>query len=123
MLGAYFGFYSLTALGAPFSVAFMIAGFGTAAVAVILERLAYKPLRDRRAPFLYFIITAMGASIFIDNSVIATIGPTPKTFPTELLPDFLNGSVGKVRRWNGAPSTSAASTWRSSWSRRSAWAC
>jgi branched-chain amino acid transport system permease protein len=92
MLGAYFGFYSLTALGAPFSVAFMIAGFGTAAVAVILERLAYKPLRDRRAPFLYFIITAMGASIFIDNSVIATIGPTPKTFPTELLPDFLNGS-------------------------------
>ena len=91
MLGAYFGFYALTLLGLPFTVAFIIAAFGTAAVAVILERLAYKPLRDRRAPFLYFIITAMGASIFIDNSVIATIGPTPKTFPTELLPTFFQG--------------------------------
>jgi len=104
MLGAYFGFYSLTALGVPFSVAFGIAIFGTAAIAVIIERLAYKPLRDRRAPFLYFIITAMGASIFIDNSVIATIGPTPKTFPTDLLPTFLQGdplewgalSVGRI---------------------------
>jgi len=91
MLGAYFGFYALTRLGVPFYVAFFIAAMGTAAIAVILERLAYKPLRDRRAPFLYFIITAMGASIFIDNSVIATIGPTPKTFPTELLPTFFQG--------------------------------
>jgi len=104
MLGAYFGFYSLTALGVPFSAAFGIAIFGTAAIAVIIERLAYKPLRDRRAPFLYFIITAMGASIFIDNSVIATIGPTPKTFPPDLLPAFLQGaplewgalSVGRI---------------------------
>jgi branched-chain amino acid transport system permease protein len=91
MLGAYFGFFALTRLGVPFSVAFFIAALGAAAVAVTLERLAYKPLRDRRAPFLYFIITAMGASIFIDNSVIATIGPTPKTFPTELLPNFFQG--------------------------------
>ena len=91
MLGAYFGFYSLTRLGVPFYVAFFIAAMATATIAVILERLAYKPLRDRRAPFLYFIITAMGASIFIDNSVIATIGPTPKTFPTELLPTFFQG--------------------------------
>ena len=35
----------------------------------------------------------MGASIFIDNSVIATIGPTPKTFPTELLPSFLQSGA------------------------------
>jgi branched-chain amino acid transport system permease protein len=104
MLGAYFGFFALTSFGMPFYVAFFVAFFGSAAVAVLLERLAYKPLRDRRAPFLYFIITAMGASIFIDNSVIATIGPTPKTFPTDLLPNFFQGdpfewgnlSVGRV---------------------------
>jgi len=104
MLGAYFGFFALTSFGMPFYVAFFVAFFGSAAVAVLLERLAYKPLRDRRAPFLYFIITAMGASIFIDNSVIATIGPTPKTFPTDLLPGFFQGepfewgnlSVGRV---------------------------
>ncbi len=94
MLGAYFGYYALTLLGLPFGLAFFIAACGTALVAVLLERLAYKPLRDRKAPFLYFIITAMGASIFIDNSVIATIGPTPKTFPSERLPAFLqSGSI------------------------------
>jgi branched-chain amino acid transport system permease protein len=81
MLGAYFGYYSMTLLGFPFWLAFLMAAAGTAVVAVVLERLAYKPLRDRKAPFLYFIITAMGASIFIDNLVIATIGPTPKMFP------------------------------------------
>jgi len=81
MLGAYFGFYALTLLKVPFGIAFFLAACGTAGVAVLLERLAYKPLRDRKAPFLYFIITAMGAQIFIDNSVIATIGPTYKTYP------------------------------------------
>ena len=81
MLGAYIGFFSMTLIGLPFGLAFVVAACGTALIAVALERLAYKPLRDRHAPFLYFIITAMGASIFIDNSVIATIGPTPKVFP------------------------------------------
>jgi branched-chain amino acid transport system permease protein len=104
MLGAYFGFFALTLLGVPFSIAFFVAFAGSALIAVVLERLAYKPLRDRRAPFLYFIITAMGASIFIDNSVIATIGPTPKTFPPDQLPAFFQGdpiswgalSVGRI---------------------------
>jgi branched-chain amino acid transport system permease protein len=81
MFGAYFGFYGLTLLKLPFGLAFFIAACGTALVAVLLERLAYKPLMDRRAPFLYFIITAMGASIFLENIVVATIGPTFKTYP------------------------------------------
>jgi branched-chain amino acid transport system permease protein len=89
MLGAYFGFFGLTLLKLPFGIAFLLAAAGTAVVAIVLERLAYKPLRDRRAPFLYFIITAMGASMFIDNGVIATIGPTYKTFP----PIFAEGAI------------------------------
>jgi branched-chain amino acid transport system permease protein len=89
MLGAYFGFFGLTLLKLPFGIAFLLAAAGTAVVAIVLERLAYKPLRDRKAPFLYFIITAMGASMFIDNGVIATIGPTYKTFP----PIFAEGAI------------------------------
>jgi len=81
MLGAYFGFFAMTLLHFPFGLAFLTAAVGSAIIAIVLERLAYKPLRERQAPFLYFIITAMGASIFIDNFVIATIGPTPKMFP------------------------------------------
>lgn len=81
MLGAYFGFFGLTTFKLPFAAAFVLATAGTALIAVLLERVAYKPLRDRKAPFLYFIISAMGASMFLENFVIATIGPNPKPYP------------------------------------------
>lgn len=81
MLGAYFGYYYLTLMKIPFIVAFPLSAFTTCVLAVIIERGAYKPLRERKAPFLYFIISAMGASIFLENIVIATIGPTFKSYP------------------------------------------
>ncbi|MDN5301809.1 MAG: branched-chain amino acid transport system permease protein [Thermoanaerobacteraceae bacterium] len=82
MLGAYFGFFFLTLFNWPFAMAFLGAAICAAILAVLVERVAYKPLRMRNAPFLYFIISAMGASMFIENFVIATIGPTFKTYPT-----------------------------------------
>ena len=81
MFGAYFGFYAITLLKLPFPAAFVLAFVGTALLAVLIERIAYKPLRERKAPFLYFIISAMGASIFLENIIIATIGPTFRTYP------------------------------------------
>ena len=57
--------------------------YGAAGVlACILERFVYSPLRKRNAPSLYFIISAMGASIFLENFVIATIDGTPRNYPT-----------------------------------------
>ncbi|TYP52468.1 branched-chain amino acid ABC transporter permease [Thermosediminibacter litoriperuensis] len=81
MLGAYFGFFFITLFKMPFWVAFIGAGICSMLVAVLVERMAYKPLRARNAPFLYFMISAMGASMFIENFVIATIGPTFRTYP------------------------------------------
>ena len=81
MFGAYFGFFSMTLLKLPFAAALVVSCVGTALLAVVIERIAYKPLRERRAPFLYFIISAMGASIFLENIIIATIGPTFRTYP------------------------------------------
>jgi branched-chain amino acid transport system permease protein len=81
MFGAYFGFFYLTVYNLPFPVSFLAAALSTALLAVLIERIAYRPLRERKAPFLYFIISAMGASIFLENIVIATIGPTFKTYP------------------------------------------
>ena len=82
MVGAYVGFFALTALKVPFLVAFLLCGVGSGLLAVIIERLVYSPLRKRRAPSLYFIISAMGASIFLENFVIATIDGTPRNYPT-----------------------------------------
>lgn len=81
MLGAYFGFYAMTILSMPFLVGLIIASLACGLVAAALERIAYSPLRRRNAPSLYFIISAMGASIFFENLVIATIGATFKTYP------------------------------------------
>ncbi|MGF6376893.1 branched-chain amino acid transport system permease protein [Clostridiales Family XIII bacterium PM5-7] len=81
MLGAYFGLYAVQLLSLPFLGALVVAAFVAGLVAVVLEKVAYSPLRKRNAPSLYFIISAMGASIFFENLVIATIGPTFKTYP------------------------------------------
>lgn len=82
MVGAYVGYFTLTALGCPFFVSFLLCGVGSGLLAVIIERLVYSPLRKRHAPSLYFIISAMGASIFLENFVIAAIDGTPRNFPT-----------------------------------------
>jgi branched-chain amino acid transport system permease protein len=89
MIGAYVGYFVMTSLGMPFWLAFIICGLSTGLLAVVLERLVYRPLRNRNAPFLYFIISAMGASIFFENFVIATIGPTFRTYPRI----FASGSI------------------------------
>ena len=69
MLSSYIGYYANTLLNVSF------------AGASIIERLAYRPLRKLTAPTLYFIISAMGMSILLENLVIATIGPQFKTYP------------------------------------------
>ena len=68
----------LTAIAAAISV-------GTA---VLLERLAYRPLRN--APRLVPLITAIGASIFLQNVFRGFFGPQPYGYPK---PQALSGSV------------------------------
>ncbi len=81
MLSSYIGYFSMTLLRAPFWLAIIIATIGATIIAGIIERLAYRPLRKRSAPTLYFIISAMGMSILLENLVVATIGPQFKTYP------------------------------------------
>lgn len=82
MIGAYIGYFCLTLLNVPFFIAFLLSALGAGLLAVTMERIVYRPLRKRNAPFLYFIISAMGASIFLENVVIASpIGPTFRSYP------------------------------------------
>ena len=78
MVGAYVGYFALTAMNVPFLPAFLLCGVGSGLLAVIIERLVYSPLRKRHAPSLYFIISAMGASIFLEIS-----SSPPSTAPPE----------------------------------------
>jgi branched-chain amino acid transport system permease protein len=47
--------------------------------AILLERLAYRPLRN--APRLVPLITAIGASLFLQNAIRGFFGPQPYPFP------------------------------------------
>lgn len=81
MFGSYFGFYFMTTMNFGFAMALFASMVCAGVLAVVIEVFAYRPLMNRRAPFLYFIISAMGVSIFLENLVVATIGPTFKTYP------------------------------------------
>jgi branched-chain amino acid transport system permease protein len=57
----------------------LVAMFSSMVLAILLERLAYRPLR--RAPRLVPLITAIGASLFISNSVRGLYGEQVKAYP------------------------------------------
>lgn len=81
MLGAYIGYYTLVEAGTPVGIAILCSILGAAALCFINEKLAYSPLRKRKASSLYFMISAMGTSIFLENLVYATIGARFSAFP------------------------------------------
>jgi branched-chain amino acid transport system permease protein len=55
-------------------------------VAIVLERLAYRPLRN--SPRLVPLITAVGASLFLQNTFRGFFGPQPRGYPR---PNVLDG--------------------------------
>lgn len=56
----------------------------TAAVGVGIERVAYRPLRERGANRLYLVITALMIGMFLEYLNLATLGAADRGFP-ELL--------------------------------------
>lgn len=72
----------------------LVAMFGTAFLAVVIERLAYKPLRT--APRMSAVITALGIGLFLENFMVAfrPVGPAPRFLPA-LIP-AINYNIGGV---------------------------
>jgi branched-chain amino acid transport system permease protein len=58
----------------------VVAMASSAVLAILLERIAYRPLR--RAPRLVPLITAIGASLFISNSVRGLYGEQLRAYPS-----------------------------------------
>lgn len=82
MLGAFIGFLSITVLGVGLFEALIIAMIGCALIGVLIERIAYKPLRN--ATRITALITAIGISYFLEAGTQKVMGPGIKTFPTVL---------------------------------------
>jgi branched-chain amino acid transport system permease protein len=98
MLGAYTGYYLSRKLkgdepSLPSALLVMLGAMLTCAlIGVVIERFAYRPVR--RAARLTLLITAIGVSLFIENTAQLVFGPDPKFFPS-LAPraDFRVGGV------------------------------
>lgn len=92
IVGAYAVVFTLTGLGfGPSPPTFGVAGIigalvlacilamlASAVTAFILERVAYRPLRQRSAPRLAFLITAIGMSFVIQYLIFIWRGPNPE---------------------------------------------
>lgn len=85
MVGAYTGYFILCWTGAtPFGLcfAFMGAMIVCAVLSLVIERCAYRPLRN--APRLNSLITAIAVELILQNAmrVLPFVGPNPRQFPT-----------------------------------------
>lgn len=96
MLGAYAGYFVLRAMGANalgMTCAFLAAMIFCGLFSLVIERFAYRPLRN--APRLNSLITAIAVELILQNvmRVLPFVGPNPRQFPTMPL---LNYSLGLV---------------------------
>src|SRR5512145_3290438 len=81
MVGAFLALYGIERLGLPLAAVFLVAMTGCAALAVAIERIAYRPLRA--APKIAALITAIGVSLFLEyfTSLHQVFGPNYYAFP------------------------------------------
>ncbi len=95
MVGSFAGLYTLKAVGVggpqvggrlvgSFLLGLAASMAASAATAFLLERVAYRPLRRKGATRLSFLISAIGASLFLSNLFLVLKpvgGPGPRPYP------------------------------------------
>ncbi len=80
MVGAYICFYAISRFSLPPLVGVLAAMAVCTVLGIVVERLAYKPLRA--APSLAVLITAIGVSYFLQNGALLLWSSNPKVFPS-----------------------------------------
>ena len=91
MIGGYVSFCSMYYLNLPPIVATLLAVIACTVLGIVIERLAYAPLRS--APSLAVLITAIGVSYFLQNSALLIWKAAAKTYPPVV--------AGAVQLFNG----------------------
>lgn len=108
MVGVYLGFATATKLGtenqttfAGVLLIFFVSMMGCAAIGFLIERFAYRPLREK--PKLTALITAIGISFALSYGFQLDIGPLPGS-ATRAFPEVIKSEawleIGDVVIWN-----------------------
>ena len=92
MIGAYISFCAMQYLKLPPLVSVLAAMVVCTALGVVIEGLAYRPLRQ--ATKLAVLITAIGVSYFLQNIALLIWSSNPKVFPSVF-------NVGAIRLFDG----------------------
>lgn len=99
-IGAYLGLTLLTATGLTDKIgplagalvlAVMVMGL-VGVIGIVLERSAYRPLRE--SPRLSAVVSALGASIFFQNTVMLIYGARFRVYPQDILPKIVVNLFG-----------------------------
>ncbi len=93
MVAAYVAFFGMFAFAWPWWVAYAIAVIVTTLLGILIEKIAYAPLRN--SPRITALISAIGVSFLLENLGIVILGARPKPFAR---PDDLvwNISLGNI---------------------------
>jgi branched-chain amino acid transport system permease protein len=96
--GAFMAFMAITTFAFPFWLAMILSIILTIILSVGAEKLAYRPLRQRKAPRLFMMISAMGVNLAIVNLINKFFGGTFRKFPIQgAQPIFVGGvSIGRM---------------------------
>ncbi|MGL5512074.1 MAG: branched-chain amino acid ABC transporter permease, partial [Sporomusa sp.] len=86
MVGAYAGFFATSVLKLSFIPALLFSMAAAGMLGIIIERIAYRPLRN--APKIAILITAIGVSLLIEYSTMLLVTPQPRTFPAIFTADI-----------------------------------
>jgi branched-chain amino acid transport system permease protein len=108
MIGAFVGYFVLqwfggpTALVAPVPIVvlcmFLVSAAGVGGLGVAIERFAYRPLRD--APRIAPLITALGVSFLLENTMLLLFGASYRDYNTSAFIPFSTGiHIGAVNIW------------------------
>jgi len=96
MVGAYICFFATARYGLNPLLGVLLSMVVCTVLGIVIERLAYKPLRQ--APALAVLITAIGMSYFLQNAAQLLWTSSPKVFPSVV--------KGSVKLFDGALSVS-----------------
>jgi branched-chain amino acid transport system permease protein len=106
MVGAFIGYFVIQWFGGPNAISIpvpllvtimlVLAAGGVGALGVAIERFAYRPLRD--APRIAPLITALGVSFVLENTVLLFFGGFVRSYSTPSFISLSNGiHIGHVK--------------------------
>lgn len=95
MIGCYIVFTMMSGMGMHPLVSIVAAVAGCTLLGVVIEKIAYKPLRN--ASKLAVLITAIGVSYFLQNAALLIFGADTKSFTSVVTMESLSLAGGELQ--------------------------